>query len=212
MHLTPESSRLSKKAARAVGLVLALSALTAAGAQGADLVVPHSATHTVSPKAVSQPATPQPSAPSPSAAASPSAPALHAADEPGTSGVITSVPSGNPYDDVGHNAGQDDQNRVLPGDWVARMQAKVDELTANLTFGLSGDPMRDMIELFKNGGMLEQVKEMLGSLNYKPEPPSEDDGDILGISGVPTGQACGGGNYETINGDLEDPNNGIVFC
>jgi hypothetical protein len=224
MNRTHGSSTLSRKLVVACGLILALAALTAPGAEGAGLVTPHSATHTVSPQA----AGPQPSGPSLGPGTSSPAPSPSSSDQQGgdgqgtsTSLAATSEPeSYGPYDDVGHNAGQAvDTESAGPSSMAilesaaSSLQDIVGPMQAQMTSGLAEYPIATAFMVAHINEALAQLGAKLVQL-YQQEQQGKPEvavREALGYTGV-SDQACGGGNYETINGDLEDPNNGIAFC
>jgi hypothetical protein len=215
MRRIQTSSGWSKRLVAAASLILALSALTAASAQGAEMVVPHTATHTVSPKAVpplAQPGDPS-TGPDAGLPAPPSSESQQIADGQtlSASQATASASPGSPSNDVGHDVPRgSDLGR--PEDYLNSLeygqqylQTQFDDLAAQLTFGLSDDPVSDLLTLISLGDTLGTVEELID------HPPEVAVREVLGYSGV-SDQVCGGGSFESINGDLEDPNNGIAFC
>jgi hypothetical protein len=181
------------------GLILALAALTAAGAQGADLIVPHSATHTVSP----QPA-PQPSSPSPAPGSGPAP-----ASEPESHG---------PYNDVGHNPGEAVDPEVGGPSPTATLESAanalqgfVDAMQADMSSGLAESPLASAF-------LVAHINEVLGELSaklvqlYREEELSKPEvavRQVLGYSEV-TGEPCGA-DFQTLNEDDNQSNN-LASC
>jgi opacity protein-like surface antigen len=234
MRMIHESPRRPKKLAAASGLALALTALTAAGAQAAAVVTPHSATHTISPAEVHAAPAPQPGAPSTTAGPSlPAAPGPNLPAPPpsssnqqmtGGNGFSPSkaaayAAGGSPSNDVGHNAGQQqvsdqsDESPIANGEWlVGFMQGLVDTMEANLQNGeFVENRFGVLFTLARTQDLLQHAQEVLKGMQREEElsKPEVAVRDVLGYSEV-TGEPCGA-DFQTLNEDDNQSNN-IAFC